>query len=139
MVMISWPFDHFEDDGPEFDISNVILAKRLAWTDNVYIALAPLASSLRDFVCFATGGAVPTVLRRVPVGWHHGIDNYRLVGDAYVGGIMDGGVYEDDNCGRMTIVSMARLMPTPSGITTPKRTFAVKNVYNAFTLYTVEW
>jgi hypothetical protein len=60
---------------------------RLITTDKGYFGLAPFSAEPGDKVCILYGGAVPFLLR--PRG-----ENYLLVGECYVHGIMHGEALE---------------------------------------------
>ena len=59
--------------------------RRLCITQEGYIGMAPFASRVGDIVCIFSGGSVPFVLLEQE-------ENYMLVGESYVHGLMDGQV-----------------------------------------------
>ena len=64
--------------------------RRLGRAANGYLCLVPAAAEVGDKVILARGGRVPLVVRE-----DRGTGYWRLVGEAYVHGIMDGEAWED--------------------------------------------
>jgi hypothetical protein len=64
--------------------------KALCMTDGGYCGLVPSRSRADDFVVVARGGSVPLALRSNAKG------EYRLIGEAYVHGLMDAEAMQDD-------------------------------------------
>lgn len=67
--------------------------RRLGRAANGYLCLVPAAAEVGDKVILARGGRVPLVVRE-----DGGTGYWRLVGEAYVHGIMDGEAWEEDKC-----------------------------------------
>ncbi|KAK4863708.1 hypothetical protein LT330_002486 [Penicillium expansum] len=67
--------------------------RRLGRADNGYLCLVPATAEVGDKVILARGGRVPLVVRE-----DGGTGYWRLVGEAYVHGIMDGEAWEGDKC-----------------------------------------
>ena len=96
-------FDFQEDDTPErnrlvsYEVANqarrCLTSRKLTTTTRGYLALAPLRTQRGDVISILFGCSTPMVLR--PLGSH-----YRLIGEAYVHGIMDGEGTEDYLCGK---------------------------------------
>ena len=65
--------------------------RRLVWTKKGYLGLAPASAAVNDYVCILFGGSVPFVLRKgnLPSSQER---HFKLVGECYVHGIMDGEV-----------------------------------------------
>ena len=61
--------------------------RRLGMTKQRYLGLFPRGTEVGDQVCVFAGGWVPFVIRR-----HQARDEYQLVGECYLHGIMDGEV-----------------------------------------------
>lgn len=79
------------DDGSAYDKSNVAHAtrdRRLVFTSNGYIGLAPTEAETGDMVCVLFGGETPFILRPMDEHW-------LLIGDCYIHGIMDGEAVAD--------------------------------------------
>ncbi|KAF2811279.1 uncharacterized protein BDZ99DRAFT_519929 [Mytilinidion resinicola] len=106
---IAWvtaPHDSIEQksltslDGIDFNTAYLAAAvgHRFFVTQNGYFGLAPATTSTRDYVTILAGGPVPYILRpvsdEVSIEYIHGTATsalgYRILGDAYVHGIMDG-------------------------------------------------
>lgn len=67
--------------------------RRLGRAANGYLCLVPAAAEVGDKVILARGGRVPLMVRE-----DGGTGYWRLVGEAYVHGIMDGETWEEDKC-----------------------------------------
>ncbi|KAJ5659082.1 Heterokaryon incompatibility [Penicillium longicatenatum] len=67
--------------------------RRLGRAANGYLCLVPATAEVGDKVILARGGRVPLVVRE-----DGGTGYWRLVGEAYVQGIMDGEAWEEDKC-----------------------------------------
>lgn len=57
-------------------------------TERGYLGLGPMTLEVGDIVCVLLGGNLPFILRRQEN------DEYRLVGESYVHGLMDGGAMQ---------------------------------------------
>jgi hypothetical protein len=78
--------------GPQFSTYNHQCAwRRIFRTERGYIGLAPRFAEVGDKVAILKGGRVAYVLRSVSNRW-------RLLGDAYVHGIMRGEAFKEDSC-----------------------------------------
>jgi hypothetical protein len=66
-------------------------SKKLCLTNQGYLGQVPHSTQIGDKVCIFLGSAVPHVIRPVEGGC------YRLLGTAYIHGIMQGGAMEGDN------------------------------------------
>ena len=85
--------DGLTDEEATF-LEDVVLAtlhKRLLFTHEGYIGMAPHSSSKGDKVCLLLGCRVPVVLRERREG------RYELVGEAYVHGVMKGEALTNEN------------------------------------------
>ncbi|KAI1175482.1 heterokaryon incompatibility protein-domain-containing protein [Nemania sp. FL0916] len=67
--------------------------RRLARCENGYLALVPARAEVGDRIVLAKGGTVPLLLRSAT-----GSAQSKLVGEAYVHGIMDGEVFDEARC-----------------------------------------
>ena len=67
-------------------------------TTNGWLGLAPKACRVGDVVALFRGGRVPLVLRA------NGAGKWKLVGAAYVHGVMYGEAFEEDKCETMHII-----------------------------------
>ncbi|TGJ85655.1 hypothetical protein E0Z10_g3126 [Xylaria hypoxylon] len=76
--------------------------RRLARCGNGYLALVPEAAEKRDRIFLVEGGMVPLVLREEQ---SEGTTEkrYRLVGEAYVHGVMNGEAFKKEKCTTLTI------------------------------------
>ena len=72
--------------------------RRLGRGENGFLALLPAATEVRDKVVLVKGGRVPLVLRGDGSG-----QGYRLIGEAYVEGIMDGEAFDEEASVEMRI------------------------------------
>jgi len=72
-------------------VAAVCQFRRLIITKKGYIGLGPFSSKPGDRVCILIGGKTPFVLRKAENGHH------RLVGDAYVHGLMSGEGMKDES------------------------------------------
>ena len=80
-------------------------------TERGYIGLAGNRVRSGDEIVLCQGGKVPLVFRRVEAKGEVGesndkeqTDRWRLVGDAYVHGIMSGDEFDEGACKRMILV-----------------------------------
>jgi hypothetical protein len=87
------------------------LYRQFVRTERGYIGLAGNGVRVGDRVVLCQGSKVPLVLRRVEVEAEahgstdrEGTDQWRLVGDAYVHGIMKGEGFDEERCDRMILV-----------------------------------
>ncbi|KAI1194360.1 HET-domain-containing protein [Nemania serpens] len=78
-----------EDPQGYANISRAVAGRRFAITDQAYVGLVPDTARDGDKICILQGCNVPYVLR--PAGEH-----YRLMGDAYMHGIMLGEAFVRD-------------------------------------------
>ncbi|MBE3049444.1 HET domain-containing protein [Candidatus Bathyarchaeota archaeon] len=72
--------------------------RRLGRGVNGFLALLPAATEVGDKIILVKGGRVPLVLRGDGSG-----QGYRLVGEAYVEGLMDGEAFDEEACVEMRI------------------------------------
>ncbi|WAO89022.1 HET domain-containing protein [Fusarium falciforme] len=72
-----------------------VYERRLGRGENGFLALLPGDAEVGDRIVLVKGGRVPLLLRR------DGEGQYRLVGEAYVHGIMDGEMFEEAKCVEM--------------------------------------
>ena len=72
--------------------------RRLGRGENGFLALLPGEAEVGDRIMLVKGGRVPLLLRRDEEGL------YRLVGEAYVHGIMDGEMFEEAKCVEMKVM-----------------------------------
>jgi Heterokaryon incompatibility protein (HET) len=87
------------------------LHRRFIRTERGYIGLAGNEVRVGDSVVLCRGGMVPLVLRRVEAETEvdrstgrERPDKWRLVGDAYIHGIMDGEAFDEGSCESMILV-----------------------------------
>jgi len=86
------PFLMFEIQG------RYSLQRRLAWTEKGYLGLVANRTEVGDAVWLCKGSSVPLVLRR------EGEKGWKVVGDAYVHGIMKGEAWREEECESVFIV-----------------------------------
>ncbi|OCL13179.1 hypothetical protein AOQ84DRAFT_261660, partial [Glonium stellatum] len=63
-----------------------------------YVCLAPSGVRVDDIIVVLLGASVPFILRRIIGNLEH--EEYELIGEAYVHGIMDGEILEEWRAGR---------------------------------------
>ncbi|KAK5679132.1 hypothetical protein LTS10_008791 [Elasticomyces elasticus] len=88
-----------------FAMTEVSYGRRLSWTSKGYLTLLPEAAIAGDLIVILRGGRLPFVVRPV----EHG---HRLIGPAYVHGIMNGEAYDimngeaydEESCGYLRLV-----------------------------------
>lgn len=85
------PFLLFEIQG------RYALHRSVARTEGGFLGLASHATETGDMVMICKGSSVHLIMRRC------GEDEFRLIGDAYVHGIMEGEVFEIDKCRKILI------------------------------------
>jgi hypothetical protein len=69
---------------------------RLFLTEKGYIGLAPLGAQKGDIVCVLCGSEVPLLLRRYG-------DEYVLIGECFVQGLMDGEIIDEFKKGKISM------------------------------------
>ena len=85
---------------PELTFSEVmgcLFNRRLIRTSQGYIGIAYDAAKVGDAIAVCQGGRLPLVVRREGERW-------RLIGDCYVHGIMQGEVFAEEKCKTMWFV-----------------------------------
>lgn len=83
--------------GPQFSEYNYPATWRRAFrTEGGYVGLAPRFADVGDKIAILKGGRVAYALRPVSTRW-------RLLGDAYVHGVMRGEAFKEERCGRMLL------------------------------------
>lgn len=75
----------------------IVTDRRLVRTKKGYLGLASCSTEEGDLVGLFKGSKVPLVIRKEGIWW-------RLVGDSYVHGIMDGKAFKEDECIRMWFI-----------------------------------
>ncbi|KAK5690904.1 hypothetical protein LTR97_012067 [Elasticomyces elasticus] len=80
-----------------FAMTEVSYGRRLSWTSKGFLALLPEATIEGDLIVILRGGRLPFVVRPV----EHG---HRLIGPAYVHGIMNGEAYDEESCGDLRLI-----------------------------------
>ncbi|KAK0303159.1 hypothetical protein LTR01_008305 [Friedmanniomyces endolithicus] len=80
-----------------FAMIEVAWGRRLSWTENGYLALLPEEAVEGDLIVVLRGGRLPFVVRPQAHG-------FRLIGPAYVHGIMNGEAYDEESCGDIRLV-----------------------------------
>ena len=90
---VSYPEDQQEENLRMFEQYNAAFfqhgfARSFFTTQHGRMGLAPLAAKIGDKVCLLAGGQVPFVLREAG-------QNYYVVGEGYVHGVMDGHCWKD--------------------------------------------
>lgn len=75
------------------------LSRKLIKTSKGYIGLASGATQLGDSIALYKGSRVPLLIRG-----EKNSTSWRLVGDAYVHGIMNGEKFKEENCEKMSII-----------------------------------
>lgn len=76
----------------------MVVGRRLMWTENDYLGLAPAGAQQGDHVVLLKGGRVPFILRKA------GNCSYRVIGESYVHGIMYGEAFDSQKCSDITLV-----------------------------------
>jgi hypothetical protein len=72
-------------------VRSIIWMRRMIWTEQEHLlGLAPDEAQEGDLICIIFGCSVPVVLRKVVGDEMTGERHYRLLGDCYVHGMMDG-------------------------------------------------
>jgi hypothetical protein len=89
------PFLLFEIQG------RYALYRRVVRTQGGLLGLASHATEVGDEVVICKGSSVPLIMRRCGEG--EGEGKVRLIGDAYVHGIMRGEAFDDDKCQNILI------------------------------------
>ena len=79
------------------NICRAVAGRRMIWTNDGYIGLAPSKTQAGDKVCVFRGFTVPFVLRRT------NDNNYKLIGDCYLHGVMFGEQYDESAMKEITI------------------------------------
>ena len=74
-------------------IREATMLRRLIWTQRGYVGLAPAGVQTDCIICILAGCRVPLVLQRVS-------NDYKLIGECYILGIMDGEVEGGSNVDR---------------------------------------
>ncbi|KAL9069584.1 MAG: hypothetical protein Q9157_006112 [Trypethelium eluteriae] len=69
--------------------------RRFLITKNGYIGLGPRETKVGDSIVILQGGRVPVVARRAASG------HWRVVGESYIHGIMQGEAFDEDKCERL--------------------------------------
>ena len=87
------PFLLFEIQG------RYALHRRVVRTQRGFLGLASYATKVGDHVMICKGSTVPLIMRR----YVEKEDEFRLVGDAYVHGIMNGEAFDDGKCKKILI------------------------------------
>jgi hypothetical protein len=84
---------------PEFDFINdcAIRQRRVFRTKGGFVGLGPGSVEKGDYVVLCKGGKLPLVLRE------HG-DDYELLGDSFIYGMMNGQRWDDRKCHRIWLV-----------------------------------
>jgi hypothetical protein len=84
---------------PEQCIFRSIAGRDFCITRNGYMGLVPLAADVGDWICAFRGCRVPFVIRAA-------VGGYRLIGDAYIHGMMDNetGEQEESDCDKIRLV-----------------------------------
>jgi hypothetical protein len=67
------------------------ISRRLFKTEKGYLGLGPRSLKKEDEVALLKGGMVPLVIRKTD-------NNFELVGDCYVHGIMHGEAFSEEAC-----------------------------------------
>ncbi|KAL2687874.1 hypothetical protein Neosp_005443 [[Neocosmospora] mangrovei] len=75
-----------------------VYERRLGRGENGFLALLPEEAEVGDRIVLVKGGRVPLLLRRDEEGL------YKLVGEAYVHGIMNGEMFEEAKCVEMKVM-----------------------------------
>ena len=86
------PFLMFEIQG------RYSLQRRLAWTEKGYLGLVANRTEVGDGGWLCKGSSVPLILRQ------EGEKGWKVIGDAYVHGIMKGEGWREEKCERVFIV-----------------------------------
>jgi Heterokaryon incompatibility protein (HET) len=75
------------------------LNRRMIRTEKGYIGLAAAEVRESDRIVLCKGSRVPLVMRR-----YGNADEWRLVGDCYVHGVMEGEGFEEGKCGELVVI-----------------------------------
>ncbi|KAF2491403.1 HET-domain-containing protein [Lophium mytilinum] len=79
------------DDKFASELMTYASQRRMAKTKNGYLCLIPVNAAFGDSVALCKGGRVPLVLRKQDSHW-------RLMGESYIHGLMDGVAFREDAC-----------------------------------------
>lgn len=71
-------------------LSRKMLGYVFAETSTGHFAVVPVHTSIDDLICIGRGLSLPIILRPVSGPTESGVDDYEVLGPAYVHGIMDG-------------------------------------------------
>ena len=71
--------------------------RRLVRSKNGYVGLAPAATVIGNAIALFKGGGSPLIVRREQAHW-------KLVGDSYVHGMMNGECFREQNCNAMWLL-----------------------------------
>jgi hypothetical protein len=78
-------------------LRRTIIGRRIVRLDNGYIGMVPWLVRRKDVIMLIKGGRVPLALR--PRG-----NNYELLGDCYIHGIMKGEAFDESQCTPIRII-----------------------------------
>jgi len=87
------PFLLFEIQG------RYALQRRVVRTESGYLGLASRATEVGDIVVLCKGSSIPLIFRRS----RESEDSFRLIGDAYVHGIMRAEAFQSERCQSMFV------------------------------------
>ncbi|KAI0912717.1 heterokaryon incompatibility protein-domain-containing protein [Ustulina deusta] len=71
-------------------VSQAAMGRVFCITEHLRLGQVPIGSEPGDRICILVGGEIPYVIRRTGQG------RYRLIGEAYIDGVMDGEALEDN-------------------------------------------
>ena len=74
-------------------LHNLNHSRKLCWTRNGYLGLAPMSAKVGDIICVFAGGRVPYVIRETQDGSIY----FNFIGDCYVHGMMHGEVVASES------------------------------------------
>lgn len=83
---------------PIYELGGSLGGRRLVFTKHRRLAVAPLSSQTDDEIWILGGSVVPVILRKASKG------RYRLMGQAFTYGVMNGEAMSDDDDGLKSIL-----------------------------------
>jgi Heterokaryon incompatibility protein (HET) len=83
----------------EYELQNrFIFNRRIVTTEQGYVGLAGCETQVGDRIYLCKGSGVPLIFRRIDQS-----DKWRLIGDVYIDGVMQGELFDAEKCQKMVI------------------------------------
>lgn len=101
IAFLGYMYKTWRQYGEFFRFLDGSYGRRLARGANGYLSLVPAAAVEGDVIMLAKGGRVPLVLR--PDKQDGGDGHWKVVGEAYVQGIMDGEGWDEAKCEKLKV------------------------------------